>query len=100
MAQTGMQRSIKIEVNKTVAGAQIPGYPKVYSGLNEFQSNGVQYPAISGANLASMSSIAYSQRLADFKQYVQNIEQGLDIDATTQPGGEAYRQNFTACPIG
>jgi hypothetical protein len=100
MAQTGYQRSIKIEVNKTVAGIQVPGYPKVYSGLNEFRMNGVQYPAISNGTLASIPTAAYSQRLAGFKLYVQSIEQGLDVDATTLPGQEACRQNLTACPIG
>lgn len=98
MANTGMQRSLTITVNKTVAGDQASGYPHTYYGRNEFTYNGTTYPAIDSLTLATMPVADYEARLADFKAYVESLEAGLDISAVVEAGEEAYRENTTACP--
>jgi hypothetical protein len=100
---TGYQRSLTVEIVKKVAGVVVPGYEngnKTYNGKALFVFNGIPYDGITDQELASMPYDEYEIRLADFKQYVQIQEQGLLIDATTVEGGEAYRENTEACPIG
>lgn len=99
MANTGKQRSLTMNVNKTTAGVQSDGYPRTYYGRNEFTYNGVVYPAIDAFRMATMPVVDYDARLAAFKAYVETIELGLDVDETIIVGGEAYRENLTACPI-
>ena len=86
-------------VNKTIAGVQAEGYPRTYYGRNEFTYNAIVYPAIEPLTMATMPVVDYEARLAAFNSYVETIEQALDVDATTIVGGEAYRENLTACPI-
>lgn len=99
MANTGYQRSLTLIITKTVNGVAATGYPKTYNGRNGFSHNGNTYPAITGTQLAQMTAEDYEQRLADFKGYVQGLEYGLDVDAVTVPGSEAYRENLDACPL-
>lgn len=96
---TGYERSMTLIVSKTVNAEPAPGYPKTYNGRNEFTHNGVTYPAITGAQLASMTLANYNARLEAFKNYVQGLEYGLDVDAVTVAGSEARRENLVACPI-
>jgi hypothetical protein len=99
MANTGYQRSLTIEVNKTVAGVQSGGYPRTYNGKNEFTYNGTSYPAIDTLLLATMPIEDYQSRLYAFKAYVEALEPGLDIDAAMVAGKDAYRENLGACPL-
>lgn len=99
MAYTGYQRSLTMTINKTVAGVQSIGYPRNYYGRNEFVWNGNTYPAIDVEVMGTMSVVAYQERLEAFKAYVESLEAGLSVDEATVPGGEAYRENLTACPI-
>lgn len=99
MANTGKQRSLTVEINKTVAGEQSKGYPVIYDGRLDFSHNGINYPAIDQLALGTMPINQYTARLNAFKAYVQNLEQGLNFDTDTDPEAEAYRVNLTSCPI-
>ena len=99
MANTGYQRSLTLQINKTIAGVQADEYPRTYQGRNEFTQNGTVYAAIDTLTMATMPTEDYMARLVAFKAYVEAIEQGLDIEASTVAGNEAYRENLTACPI-
>ncbi|MDR1370950.1 MAG: hypothetical protein LBJ72_12635 [Dysgonamonadaceae bacterium] len=99
MAYTGMQRSLTVIINKTLAGVQVEGYPRTYYGRNEFAINGVAYPAIDVEKMATMPVENYTTRLNAFELYVESLEPGLDINSDTIPGSEAYKENLTSCPI-
>lgn len=99
MANTGKQRSLTVQINKTVAGVQANGYPHNYYGRNEFTWNSVTYPAIDTLTMATMPIADYQDRLADFKSYVESLESGLDIDAVVVQGSDAYQDNLGACPL-
>lgn len=99
MANTGKQRSLTVQVNKAIAGVQASGYPHTYYGRNEFTWNSTTYPAIDTLTMATMPVVDYQARLDAFKSYVESLESGLDIDATVEPGKDAYQENLTACPI-
>lgn len=99
MANTGMQRSLTVEINKTVAGVQTADYPKKYEGKSAFSYNGINYEDIDTQTLATMPMVDYNARLNAFKSHVQAIEQGLDFATDTDPDAEAYRVNLTSCPI-
>jgi len=99
MANTGFERSLTLIVKKTVNGEPATGYPKTYNGRNEFANNGTTYPAITLGQLANLQQSAFNIRLGSFKNYVEGLEFGLDIDAVTVAGKEAYRENLVACPI-
>jgi hypothetical protein len=99
--QTGKQRSLTLRVNKKTAGVQVNGYPRDFDGRAAFAFDNVGYPALlTDAELASMPTSEYLARLAAWKAYVEREEEGLSIDETTMEGGEAYRENEEACPIG
>lgn len=100
MAYTGYQRSLTVQINKTVAGVQADGYPHTYYGRNEFTWNSVTYPVIDALTLATMPVADFNTRLAAFKSYVENLEAGLDMAVDIVAGSDAYQQNTTACPIG
>lgn len=100
MALTGMQRSLTVTINKTLAGEQVPGYPKIYQGRNAFIYNMTGYTAITADEMATIPTEAYLERLAAFQGFVALWESGLVFETDTVEGAEAYRENTTACPIG
>ena len=97
---TGMERCKTLRVDKTVGGESIDGYPKDYNILAAFSQNGNSYGIITEASFQQLSVNDYQQRLADFKDYVEAAESIASVDAITQEGYEAYRENEVACPIG
>ena len=99
MANTGKQRSITIEIDKTVNNNSLNSYPRTYDGKLSFSFGGVNFPEISEQDLAYMQLSDYQTRLDAYKSYVQSIEPGIDINASTELGHEAYRENLTVCPI-
>lgn len=99
MALTGMQRSLTLLIDKTIAGVQVEGYPHTYYGRDEFSINGVTYPAIDNEKMVTMPTNEYLNRLSAFKSYVEALEPGLSMEKDTIEGGEAYRENLDACPI-
>lgn len=100
MAQTGMQRSLTLKINKTIAGVQVEGYPITYQGRNAFSYNGHNYALIDMLKMRTMPVNDYTARLNDFKSYVTEIEQGIDLENDTIEGKDAYQMNVNACPIG
>lgn len=94
---TGIQRSLTINVTKKISNVVQPGYPIVYSGRMSFSYGGTNYPSITVSQLADMSDEDYNTRLAAFKLYVQNIEAGLNIDVVQS--NFPFLENTTACPI-
>lgn len=99
MANTGFQRSLTVTVDKTIAGVRQAGYPRTYYGRLEFSYGGQVYPEIDALTMSTMPVAIYNARLEAFKRYVESLEVGLNIDLSTVPGSEAYRQNLGACPI-
>lgn len=99
MARTGKQRSLTVTIGKTVAGVVKNGYPKTYYGANLFSHASETYLAIDALKMATMPIADYEARLAAFTAYVENLESGLIIADVIADGGEAYRDNTTACPI-
>ncbi|MDR1380784.1 MAG: hypothetical protein LBJ47_04815 [Tannerella sp.] len=91
MATTGYFRSITVVIDKTVAGASVPGYPKTYDGKAAFTLDGASFVAKTSSGLATMPVDEYTARLDAWKTFVQNEEPGLSIDETTVAGGEAYK---------
>lgn len=100
MAKTGMQRSLTVSINKTIAGMQVDGYPHTYDGKLAFSFGNTNYPVINDLQLATMPTVDYQNRLMVFKNYVQSLEQGLNFSTDTDTNAEAYRVNLTSCPIG
>ncbi len=99
MAYTGMQRSLTLQIDKTVAGVQSSGYPHLYYGRNPFTWNSTNYPAIDALQMATIPVADFEQRLSDFKEYVESLEAGLDLENDTVAGADGYQENLTACPI-
>jgi hypothetical protein len=91
---------LTVIINRTLAGARAESYPRTYSGFGEFSINGITYPGIDAGRMAVMPASDYTSRLVAFKLYVEGLELGLNINSDTTPGGEAYRENLTACPTG
>ena len=95
MAQTGMERSLTVIIEKRIGGIIQQGYPVTYQGRNAFGS----YPAITVDQMVSMSVEDYNTRLTDFKTYVESREIGLSFSTDLVEGFDAYRENLTVCPI-
>ena len=96
---SGTERSLTIVVEKRIGGILQPGYPVTYQGRNNFFTGEYWWPIISPGELAYMSTEDYNTRLSTFKDYVESIESGLVIAESIIDGGDAYRENLTACPI-
>lgn len=98
---TGKQRSLTLQVIKTVNGNIIPGYEnKIYDGKLAFTASGYPYPVITDQELAEMNQSLFERRLNAFCTYVESREPGLKIDEMTETGFEAIRTNTEVCPIG
>lgn len=98
---TGRQRSLTLQVIKTVNGVIIPGYEsKIYDGKLAFTVSGSPYPIITDQELAKMNQSEFERRLKAFCTYVESREPGLKIDEMTETGYEAVRTNTDVCPIG
>lgn len=97
---TGVERCKTVQIDKQINGASVIGYPKDYSILSAFTANGNSYSLITETDFQQMSDVNYLQRLSDFKDYVESIEEIASIDDITETGYEAYRTNTTSCPIG
>jgi hypothetical protein len=96
---TGKERSLTIKVEKRIGGILQPGYPVTYQGRENFWSGEYWWPIISSYELTLMSTTDFNARLASFISYVESIESGLVIAESIIDGGDAYRDNLTACPI-
>jgi len=96
---TGKERSLTIKVEKRLGGILQPGYPVIYQGRNLFYWNEMIWSAIPIEEFPFMSVADYNARLAAFTAYVESIESGLVIAESIIDGGDAYRDNLTACPI-
>jgi hypothetical protein len=83
--KTGKKRSLTVTITKKSNGDIVSGYPKVYSGTTTFTWDGVIYPTLTGTTFEELSYEDYLTRLEDFKQYVQSLESGLDIDRDLDP---------------
>lgn len=99
MAITGYQRSLTVDIDKTIADVQADGYPHTYYGRNAFTQNGTTYDAITVQRMITMPQTVFDARLAAFMAYIEAIESGLEFDTDTVDGFEARRQNLVACPI-
>lgn len=97
---TGIERCQILTINKTLSGISLSGYPKNYSILAAFTANSNSYGVITATEFQQLSETNYLNRLSDFKSYVSASEDNIDIDAVTEEGYEAYRENTIACPIG
>ncbi len=95
-----MQRGVTLEITKEVSNQTLPGYPKSYSVLVAFSVNGRSYGVLTETQLQQLSVTDYTNRLSDFKDYVEAAEGIVSVDAVTESGYEAYRENTTSCPIG
>lgn len=100
MANTGKKRSLTVEINKTVNGVTVSGYPKTYQGRNEFNFNGQVYPLLSKQEMARMPLQQYQARLAAFQGWIQSQEPGINFETDVTPGAEAYKDDTSMCPIG
>lgn len=100
MALTGKQRSLTLQLTKTIGGQIQDGYPKTYQGRNMFLWGENYYESITANEMALLSLDDFNARLADFKSYVESLEVGLDVDSNLIAGNEAYKTNTTTCPIG
>jgi len=96
---TGYERCKTLNIEKSVDGVTLSGYPKQYSILAAFSINGFSFGVLTEQEFQELSSGDYGIRLNQFKQYVSSAEDGVDIDANTEVGYEARRENLTACPI-
>lgn len=95
MAQTGMERSLTVIIEKRIGGIIQQGYPVTYQGRNAFGS----YPAITVDQMVSMPTDDYNARLEAFKMFVESREVGFSFSTDLVAGYDAYRENLTACPI-
>jgi len=95
MANTGIERSLTIVVNKRIKDKLQPGYPITYQGHQAFGT----YKAISLYELATLSDDNYNTRLTAFKAYVSDLEYGLNIDADSINDSLPFRENLISCPI-
>jgi len=83
--KTGKKRSLTVTITKKSNGNVVGGYPKVYSGTTTFTWDGVTYPTLTDTTFAQLSYDNYLTRLEDYKQYVQSLETGLNIDRDLDP---------------
>jgi hypothetical protein len=97
---TGMERCKTLRIDKQVGGVSLSGYPKDYSILAAFSQNGNSYGVITETEFMQLSEADYTNRLADFKDYVEAAESVANVDSITESGYEAYRENTTSCPVG
>lgn len=100
MAITGNQRSLSLQITKTIGSQIQDGYPKTYQGRSQFIWNDNFYESITANEMALISLDDFNARLADFKSYVESLEVGLSVDDSLTVGNEAYKTNTTTCPIG
>ena len=77
---TGRKRSLTLSINKKANGNIVGGYPKTYEGKNSFIWNGKTYSTINATQFGQLNNDYYIVRLEDFKQYVQSLENGLNVD--------------------
>ena len=75
-------------VTKTVLGQVLTGYPKTYSILSAFGSQG----AITENTWRKMSNSQQAARIAAFKSYI-NTTEGVDVNSTQI--NDAFRNSAT-----
>lgn len=97
---TGIERCKTLSIAKSVDGVTLSGYPKTYSILIAFTANSNSYGVLTETEFKQLPEADYLNRLADFEDYVSAAEDYVDIDANTESGWEAYRENTSSCPIG
>jgi len=98
---TGIERCKTLTIDKKLAGGDsLPGYPKDYNILLAFTGPGGSYAAITETNFKRLTEANYILRLNAFKSYVQSVEGITSVDAVTETGYEAYRENLLSCPLG
>lgn len=87
-SNTGRKRSLTVTITKRSNGNVVGGYPKTYEGKNAFTWDGVTYPTLTGSTFGRLSYEDYIIRLEDYKQYVQSLESGLDINRDLDPNAQ------------
>lgn len=100
MINTGIERAKTFVLDKQVSETSLTGYPRQYDLLAAFTAGENSYDTLTEQQFQELSEVDYLERLADFKIYVQTAEDIASVDAITEEGYEAYRENTTACPIG
>lgn len=98
-ANTGLKRSLTIDVVKEVNGVVVTGYPKYYYGQLQFIYNGITYPAISNPTFALMTEADYTARLNAFKLYVASLEPGINFATDVVAGFEPTKTDLADCPL-
>lgn len=97
---TGIERCQTFSIDKQVSGVSLAGYPKTYDMLAAFTAGDNSYSVLTVTEFQQLTEADYLVRLLDFKTYIQTAEGIASVDAITEAGYEAYRENTTACPIG
>jgi hypothetical protein len=97
---TGIERCQTFRINKEVSGVSMTGYPKNYDITAAFTAGGNSYAVLTEQEFQELPEADYLDRLADYKTYIQTAEDIASVDAITEEGYEAYRENTTSCPIG
>lgn len=95
---TGRKRALTLSITKKINGNVVSGYPHVYSGTTSFTWNDVTYPTIDASTFQKMKHEDYLVRLEDFKQYVQSVETGLNVDNDLDPSSQPCIIDGT-CPM-
>lgn len=97
--KTGRKRSLTLTITKRSNGNIVSGYPKDYSGETAFSWNGASYATLTETTFGQTSYDNYLTRLEDFKQYVQSLEYGLNVDRDLDPDAPPCTVIAGDCPI-
>ena len=95
---TGVKRSLIIEVSKETDGALLLGYPKTYNGQASFTYGNTTYLQLTDLAFSVMSEEDYLARLDDFKSYITLLEPSIDFTTDVVTGYESSIQDGTTCP--
>lgn len=97
-SNTGYKRSLTLEINKTVAGETVAGYPITYNGLAAFPPSNPTFAAITATEMAEMTEADFNTRADAFKAYVESVEAGLDIDDVATNEARVYDDTMCTLP--
>lgn len=88
---TGQLRSLILIITKKINGNIVNGYPKTYNGQNPFTWDERVYTLLSDSDFSKLNNNDYLSRLEDFKRYVENIENGLNVDEDIDPNKQSSK---------
>lgn len=95
---TGIKRSLTIEITKESDGVILLSYPKTYNGQLEFTFNSVIYYTLTDNEFANLSEGDYLIRLDAFKAFVKLLEPSIDFTTDVISGYESSIQDSITCP--